>query len=213
MDNVKQWLSARRFIYSWLALCYRGEVKAGLDILSNTAIMRELSEYQRQPAIVDGARKMMKEMNEQKNNDKYPELLASDCQRLFVGPGPVLAPPWESVYRTRDKLLFGEPDDAVRKIYLREGLVVNQAEPADHIALELAFMARVGALAPENSENAAEIMNIQCSFLKEHLLSWVPDWQKDVTCNAETHFWSGLAMITKGWIIDDFANRVSISNA
>lgn len=32
MDNVEQWFGARDFIYSLLALFYRGEVQAGLDM-------------------------------------------------------------------------------------------------------------------------------------------------------------------------------------
>lgn len=34
--------------------------------------------------------------------------LTGDYYRLFVGPDTVLAPPWESVYRHEDRLIFGQ---------------------------------------------------------------------------------------------------------
>lgn len=205
MDDIKEWWDTRIFTYSLLALFYRGEIKTGLNLLVDIEFLQDLSQYRQQQVMAAGAQQIITEINRQGCSEAYAQQLTFDYQRLFVGPGPVLAPPWESIYRTKEKLLFGEPDDAVRKIYHREGLVVNQAEPADHIALELAFMARLGTRAQENRENAAELLTLQYVFLKEHLLSWVPDWQKDVTNHAQTHFWAGLAMITQGWMLHDLA--------
>jgi len=71
--------------------------------------------------------------------------LESDFNRLFVGPGKPLAPPWESYYLSRDHLLFQEETLAVREAYRRLGLeaVSLHSEPDDSLSLELSFMAEL----------------------------------------------------------------------
>ncbi len=66
-----------------------------------------------------------------------------DFNRLFVGPGEMLAPPWESVHRSKTKLTFQEPTLQVRELYRRFGVEAPAVhrEPDDHLGLELAFVA------------------------------------------------------------------------
>lgn len=44
-------------------------------------------------------------------------MLKLDYNRLFVGPGHIVVPLWESIYRTKEKLLFGESEITVRRYY------------------------------------------------------------------------------------------------
>ena len=81
-----------------------------------------------------------------------PEQLGAltwDFNRLFVGPGEMLAAPWESVYRSKTKLTFQEPTLQVRATYERFGVQAPamHREPDDHLGLELAFMATLSDLA------------------------------------------------------------------
>lgn len=87
--------------------------------------------------------------------------LRLDYTRLFMGPGKVLAPPWESVYRTEERLLFREPTMQVREFYRRHGLEVPRLnrEPDDHFGLELAFMAVLAERTISALEKAGEPMS------------------------------------------------------
>ncbi|MBC2582494.1 molecular chaperone [Clostridium sp. DJ247] len=206
MDTIKQWLTERQTIYSILALFYRGDLSKGLDILKSTGILQRFSEYVDNPQLSEGAKIVTKEIDENVKNNKHIDLLLDEHQRLFVGPDHIPAPIYESVYRTKDKLLFGQSELEVRKIYYNSGLEVKSTEPADHLALELSFMARLCFITKDDfSQQVIEYLNKQHDFLKDHLLQWVPLWADAVNANAQTKFWSGLALVTKGWLMNDLA--------
>lgn len=117
-----------------------------------------------------------------------------DHLRLFSGPFPA-APPWESVWRERQRLLFGETTAAVRAIYAAHGLAAERAnrEPEDHLGLELAFLAHLiqQGLA-ENAErnNAVETSReAAVRFLDEHVLVWAEDCLVTAANAAATLFY------------------------
>jgi Nitrate reductase delta subunit len=64
------------------------------------------------------------------------DCLEFEYNRLFVGPALLIAPPYESVYRTEDHLVMGETTLDVRRAYREANLRVRETfkEPEDHIA-------------------------------------------------------------------------------
>ena len=81
--------------------------------------------------------------------DQAFDAVQSDYTHLFVGPGKVDAPPWESVYFHDEEMLFQEETLHVREWYARFGLQAEllHSEPDDHIGLELAFLAHLAGQA------------------------------------------------------------------
>lgn len=125
-----------------------------------------------------------------------------DFQQLFVGPFHLPAPPWESVYRSRDRLLFEAETLQVREFYRRHGLQapkLNQ-EADDHISLELEFLARLldragAAEADGDLEQARSLVAEHDRFLAEHLTTWAPQFFGDVEANAQTACYRGLGIL------------------
>jgi TorA maturation chaperone TorD len=102
--------------------------------------------------------------------------------------------------------MFGEPHFRVRELYRTCGLASAAAqEPDDHLALELAFMARLCALSVAEPERITELLFLQRQFLSEHLVEWVPSWADDVSKNARTRFWRGLAALTQAWLKEELS--------
>jgi TorA maturation chaperone TorD len=137
-----------------------------------------------------------------------PELEA-DFNRLFVGPGMPLAPPWESYYLNRDHLLFQEQTLAVREAYWRFGLEAAHAkcEPDDSLSLELSFMAELCARrgrAPDASSDGAhgEILEAQRQFLGTHLLRWAPQCLRLVIETARLDYYRAAAFLGLGCLIE-----------
>jgi TorA maturation chaperone TorD len=134
--------------------------------------------------------------------------LKSDYIALFIGPGKMHAPVWESVYFSDEHLVFQERTLAVRYWYRRFGLEsehVNQ-EPDDHIALEFSFLARLSALALQavEEQDAAGVdryMSAQKHFFGEHLVQWGPTFAKLVIQHAKTDFYRGIGHLTLGSIL------------
>lgn len=206
MDNMKQWLAERKTIYFILALLYDGKINESLEIIIENELLRNFADYADNKFLSAGSSQVIKEINENKknNNNSYEDLILADHQRLFVGPDEILAPLWESVYKTKDKLLFGKIELEVRNFYNSAGLDIKGNEPADYLPLELSFMSHLCDVNDEGDlENINESLIKQHDFLKEHLLSWIPLWTEDVNKNAETQFWSGFALLLKGWLEND----------
>jgi TorA maturation chaperone TorD len=133
------------------------------------------------------------------------EDIAADYQRLFVGPGPMLAPPYESVYLGRDRLLFEEPTRQVRAAYARFGLVAPNlnAEPDDHLGLEFDFAARLctAALDADDRGDETSVGNLAgalADFAQQHLQRWGPICLGLITDRAETAFYQGLSHLGLG---------------
>lgn len=131
--------------------------------------------------------------------------LSDDYTRLFIGPSKVLAPPWESVFMSTDRLVFQEQTLEVRNWYRRMGLEpekINQ-EPDDHIGLELAFLAHLAQLALQALENQNEedfsfFLQAQKDFIEEHPLQWVGQWSADILDFGRTDFYKGISLLVKG---------------
>lgn len=131
--------------------------------------------------------------------------LESDYLRLFVGLGKVLAPPWESVHFSPERLVFQEETLQVRGWYRRYGLEVEKLhrEPDDHIGLQLSFVAHLAAEASTAAEAADvdlldELLQAQGDFLNGHLFRWESAWYELVLEHTRTDFYRGAAELTHG---------------
>ena len=143
-------------------------------------------------------------MSDRQGDQNYPVELWEDYNRLFIGPGALLAPPWESVYRSK-RLVFGEETLQVRDFYQRFGLEVKNLnkEPDDHIGLEMEFIAYLCQEAIQkiqDNEDAVPYIQATRQFLQEHLAQWVPEFCGDIEEGARTGFFRGLAKFTDGWL-------------
>jgi TorA maturation chaperone TorD len=131
-----------------------------------------------------------------------------DYTRLFIGPGRVLAPPWESVHRSVDRLLFQEQTLQVREWYQRFGLEAANLyqEPDDHAGLELAFLSQLAAMASGAAEQDPSafprLLEAERAFLAEHPIAWMPMWCELVIRHSETDFYRGVALVTRGTLAE-----------
>ncbi|MBI5301773.1 MAG: molecular chaperone TorD family protein [Chloroflexi bacterium] len=138
-------------------------------------------------------------------SDEALEDVRMDYTRLFIGPGKVLTPPWQSVYFSEERLTFQEETLKVREWYRRFGLQAEKIyqEPDDHIGLELEFiahLAKLGLRALEQNDKAKfeETLDAQKRFMVEHLLRWAFGWCEQVHAQSHTDFYRGIALLTRG---------------
>ncbi len=131
-----------------------------------------------------------------------------DQLHLFIGTDRVLAPLWESVYFSKQRLVFQEQTLQVREWYARFNLQLERLnrEPDDHIGLELLFIAQlatraVQAMDGNEQETAEELRHAEREFLVEHLLRWGPAWAKLVEKHAQTDFYRGIGHVVHGTLL------------
>ena len=135
------------------------------------------------------------------------EELEADYRRLFVGPGSMLAPPWESVHLDEEGLMFQEQTMGVRHAYAEFGLQAPELnkEPDDHIGLELAFLGELAVAALQAGETGdvgaqgAVLQGMQ-KFQAEHLGRWAPLLSGLIIEGAQTQLYRAVGHLLAGGV-------------
>lgn len=102
-----------------------------------------------------------------------------DRNRVLLGTPKPIAPPWESVWRTKEYLVQQQPAMEVLDCYLKEGFGFDGIldKPPDHIGLELLFTATLMA---EGRDEQAK------AFFRSHPRVFMKDFGLRVADNAKT---------------------------
>ncbi|HAL85737.1 MAG TPA: hypothetical protein DCM31_01905 [Deferribacteraceae bacterium] len=145
--------------------------------------------------------------------------LTDNYNVLFIGPGSLLAPPWESVYTETDRTLFGKSTLNVREMYRKNGLQINKLhkEPDDHIAYECAYMnflslKALEAFEKEDRETCCALIEDMRLFYGLHMARWVSEFADKVIENSRTDFYKGGGWMLKGMIKETSALLNNIEN-
>ena len=135
--------------------------------------------------------------SDKKDDDEMISEIRWDFTQLFVGPYALPAPPWESVYRNNEHLLYQDTAFEVRRDYLKYNFIPQNYphEADDNIGFELDFMLQLST-----DKNA---LRDSRKFLQEHLTKWISDFSRDIQKYALTEFYRGAAIILKGFIFED----------
>ncbi|HUS87515.1 MAG TPA: molecular chaperone TorD family protein [Bacteroidales bacterium] len=142
------------------------------------------------------------------NSDKRVDYtqIQKDHLDLFGGSGESKAPPYESVYRSAEHLLYQEQTLQVRHIYETYGWksTYNGTVPDDHIGIELQFLIllldKLHKL--DDSICRVELTKDLRKFISDHLIKWVPQWNRDLQKNATSNLYKGIGYLVVGSIED-----------
>lgn len=152
--------------------------------------------------------------------------LAVDYAHTFLGAGTydhILAPPYESVFTSKQQLLMQEARDGALAYYRSEGmgLPCDNTTPEDHLGFELQFVAEliersVAALQEGDDERFRELVIKQRSFLKFHQENWLPAFCDAIDEHCQTDFYRGVADLVRGYleiereVLDDMARKLGV---
>lgn len=127
-----------------------------------------------------------------------------DYTYLFYMVAASHTAPFESVYRTDDRTMFGPTTLQVRETLRRWGVEVPGAGsvPDDHAAYELAFIAQLLAAKEallEGGVNAEALpgdpLAEVTAFLSQHVLVWMPVYLANVGVRAQEPFYRVVAAL------------------
>ncbi|MBR5474927.1 MAG: molecular chaperone TorD family protein [Lachnospiraceae bacterium] len=144
-------------------------------------------------------------------NEKFMDNLKSEYTKLLIGPGRLVAYPWESTYNGKENLLFQESTLRVRQFYRTYGYLPQEYPHVadDHIALELHFMAKLSqraldAFQADDLETCHNLLDGQKVFLKYHMLNWIPQYAENIKKSKTAHMYPQFAQGVDAFIkIDD----------
>ena len=126
-----------------------------------------------------------------------------DHDRLYGRTAAATVPPFESVHRGEEGLVFDTQTLQVRRAYRAAGLQAPRLnrEPDDHIGLELDFVARCCRRAVEARERGEDALadahlTAAARFTAEHLGTWAPAMLQAAARAADTRWMRGRALLT-----------------
>lgn len=158
-------------------------------------------------------KKLENKLNEEpaEGEPSFLEKIKSEYTKLLVGPGKMIAYPWESTYTGKETLLFQESTLRVRQFYRKYGYL-PQAYPHvadDHISLELHFMTKLSqrtleAFVQNDLATVHSLLEGQKVFLKYHLLNWIPQYAENMKKSKTTYMYPQFALAIDAFIrVDD----------
>lgn len=217
-ELLREYMDYRCSMYFWLKNLYIIEPSASvlIDIMESCKMFGDESE------LPDKEREFISFFASLDN--KKAALLAKDIRpeyaRLFLGPKKVLAPPYESVYRSNSKQLFGVSSIEVRRYYQIMGLQINTmgSEPDDFIGFELEFMyylafLTIKAIDENRDEELEKLFKYQYEFSKGHISSWIQEFTNDIYENTEMEYFRVLAKFTNEFILTDYEFLTELNKA
>jgi TorA maturation chaperone TorD len=212
MTDWTETLTGQTLLFGVLAkVLYQYPEKDWIDTLIAEDIFAEVPFAGAQPDVIAGLSLLQSWSRAHRGgiSQEAFDAIRIDHTRLFLGPGKVLAAPWESVHFNEERLVFQQETLQVRGWYSRFGLEVAKLhqEPDDHIGLELEFLAHLAnlgmqALQAQDQKRFDELLDAQRKFLTEHLLKWSPVWCGLVIQHARTDFYRGVAQLTNGSLLE-----------
>lgn len=190
--SLRDFLYTRAVMYDLLARLYTYPL--GSAAVDAVAALR----VENAPAALSDALAMMHAcIASASERGEFVEALNVQATPLFEGPGQPAAPPYASFYLNEGQLM-GPAALAARRAYLAWNLRPRDGRvPPDHLALELGFMAHLAGKATE--ANDGELTNAlagSATFLREHLLTWVPKFGVMILAATHHSFYVGLANLT-----------------
>lgn len=206
-DRITVYLTCRRYLYELLQHVFGNEPSKGLlDILTSNYTQEVLRLFLDEigPQINEHIELLDSLKSEMVFNlERLLDELSGEYTYLFIGPKKLPAPPWESVYISKQRLIFQESTLIVRRAYLEyQFLPANYPHEADdHLALELDFMAHLAKNTEErykdqNLTELRELLSDQKSFLEEHLLIWIPEFAQQIQSSKSQFMYPQIAKLT-----------------
>jgi putative dimethyl sulfoxide reductase chaperone len=166
-------------------------------------ILKTLPVTSNNPRFVLAASQLRESVGDETHDIKS---MKKDYLELFAGTGRPLAPPYESVYKSKDHLMFEKQTSEVREFYGSYGWVSKFKGniPDDHLGIEMLFLTLMIEKYLEFDDKTCEdeMKNEIRRFINLHLLSWIPEWNKHLQEHSKTMGYKGIGNLVCACVED-----------
>lgn len=130
--------------------------------------------------------------------------LAADFAQTFLRDQKHSALPYASIYRSEGGLLCADDDARMREILQSNGLQVADGvgEPADHVAVLLAYLAHMIEQQAEGSDPGAAAHE-QVMFIESALIGWIPSFATKCQTVGDAYFYPALSRVLRDYLLAD----------
>ncbi|PKL96122.1 MAG: molecular chaperone TorD [Betaproteobacteria bacterium HGW-Betaproteobacteria-13] len=130
--------------------------------------------------------------------------LAADFAQTFLRDQKHSALPYASIYRDENGLLCAADEAKMRELLQASGLQVadDVGEPADHVAVLLAYLAHLIEQHAED-DDASAAAHAQVAFIEGALLNWVPTFARKCRTVDDACFYPALSAALSDYLQAD----------
>jgi TorA maturation chaperone TorD len=169
----------------------------------NEGILKTLPVSSSNPRFMKAASQLRYSIS---NEDSAFLMMKEDYIALFDGRSGSHAPPYESVYRSKDHLMFDLQTYEVRDFYRSYGWEskFKNKIPDDHLSIELLFLTILIEKYLELDDHVChiEMKNEIIRYINQHLLSWIPKWNEHIQQHASTLGYKGVGTLIHACVED-----------
>jgi TorA maturation chaperone TorD len=166
-------------------------------------ILRKLPVSSSNPNFIKAASQLRESCND-KSSDTGA--MSADFNRLFKREVLPLAPHFESFYSSELSLIGNYKKSPVGEFYDSYGWKhrSRQEKKDDHLGVELLFLTILieKYFTLDDEACRSEMRNEINRFIDNHMLSWIPEWNRKVQDNAMTISYKGIASLIQGCVED-----------
>ncbi|MBS0010704.1 MAG: molecular chaperone TorD family protein [Bacteroidales bacterium] len=146
----------------------------------------------------------------------YDEII-KDHLELFGGKGKAVAPPYSSVYMSKDNTMNGNVSLEVRKVYNSYGWKSSFEGniPDDHLGIELQFISLLLNKYPELEDEICrkEIRKDLIRFVEAYIHPWINKWNRSVQEYSESDFYKGIGYLTVAAVEDIYSTLKKLNHS
>ncbi|MDA0147188.1 molecular chaperone TorD [Vibrio sp. LaRot3] len=181
MQELKAFNEKRAEIYWWFSSLFAKELtEADLEQYQSPEIRGFLTGLGENPTLKPATDKLIDALNRLIDREDAQLELAADFCDLFLKSDKDSALPYASMYIGKTGLLNDEPAKQMDELLAKHGVAVdkNLNEPADHIAIELDLLGNliIRSNELEQERHLEDALHEQEAFIRQHILSWVPQF-------------------------------------
>ncbi len=174
--------------WCWLASIFAAPLDAEA-IAASRIVANEFAAISPMPSLVPGLRQMYDALDALPAGPEGVAALSRSYTLLFSGAGGANAvPPYESAFTLPDNRLYGPSESRMRGLLAELDLRVAEgvAEPADHLAIELAAMAALTNPAAPAAHRSELVRNLN---------AWLPAFSAACAAQDRCGFYAGAALL------------------
>ncbi len=196
MNDLNSIIEGRMAMYSFLStVLLDGPPKEFLRDLMKGEVV-----FPSHPHIDEGVRILRDLASKFSSVEDFETFVKQEFTAVFIGPFSETTSPYQSTYEGDSP--YREVTAKIKRKYLEMGYIPQKKlpEPADHIGVELSFMAESCRTMLESEDERRSEIKKQKEFLKEELLTWVFKFCDDLENNINAQFYKGIAKILRGFM-------------
>ncbi len=200
MQQIKAFNEKRAEIYWWLSSVFSSELST-----------KEIEQY-RQPEIrtflaglgenqqLEAPVKLFcSHIDELLSKENAQVLLAGSYYNLFLKCDQSSVLPYASLYIDKSQIKDKTPAQSIAELMEKNGVHVQEHtdEPYDHLAVELDFLSHLIIRSNEFEQSAhmEEALHFQADYIRNHLLTWVPEFSFRCSKEDKLGFYASISVL------------------